>query len=208
VSEHKSVARAALVGGLWGAGHSASLIIVGFLVLALRIAIPETVASWLEFGVAVMIIGLGAAAVARALKRRGDVHAHTHSHGSGDSHVHLHFHEDGARHRTDNRQHSHAVRAIGLKPVIVGAVHGLAGSAALTLLVLTQIESPVVGFLYLLVFGAGSIGGMLAMSGLVGLPFALAAHRLDGFHKALQLAAGAFSVAFGLWYAAHTSGVL
>ncbi|MFN8006155.1 MAG: hypothetical protein U0V70_03855 [Terriglobia bacterium] len=80
-------------------------------------------------------------------------------------------------------------------------MHGLAGSAALTLLVLTQIPSFALGLLYLAVFGAGSIVGMMIMSGLVGLPFALSARRLTRFHHTLQLAAGLFSVSFGLWYA-------
>jgi hypothetical protein len=207
VSEHRSVARAALVGGLWGAGHTLSLVVVGVLVLALRIAIPESVASWLEFGVALMIIALGGAAVARALRRRSDVHTHTHAHGHVGSHEHVHFHDGESAHAAEATHHSHAVRRIGLKPVVVGAVHGLAGSAALTLLVLAQIESPAVGFAYLLVFGLGSIGGMLAMSGLVGLPFALVPRRLDKAHVALQLCAGAFSVLFGIWYAGQSTGM-
>ena len=96
------------------------------------------------------------------------------------------------------------VTRIGFKPVLIGAMHGLAGSAALTLLVLTQIDSGVLGLLYLFVFGAGSIGGMLLMSSLVGLPFALSAGRLTGVHYGLQMIAGAASVAFGVWYAFQT----
>ncbi len=200
VSEHKSVARAALVGGLWGLGHTASLVVVGVFVLALRIAIPESVASWLEFGVALMIIGLGATALMRGLRNRSDVHIHRHEHDDV-KHVHVHMHEDGVDHDAAATSHPHAVRRFGIKPFVVGAVHGLAGSAALTLLVLTQINSVALGLLYLAVFGIGSIGGMLIMSGLVGLPFAYSSARLGRFHHILQIAAGAFSVAFGLWYA-------
>lgn len=200
VSEHKSIARAAIVGGLWGLGHTASLVIVGVFVLALRIAIPEAVASWLEFGVALMIIGLGATALMRGLRTRSDVHIHRHEHDHV-KHVHIHMHEEGDDHDAAATNHPHAVRHFGIKPVIVGAVHGLAGSAALTLLVLTQINSVALGLLYLAVFGIGSIGGMLIMSGLVGLPFAYTSARLGRFHHILQIAAGAFSLAFGLWYA-------
>jgi ABC-type nickel/cobalt efflux system permease component RcnA len=210
VSEQRSLLRSALIGGLWGVGHTASLIIVGIVVLLLRIAIPEHVASWFEFGVAVMLIGLGATALVRALRRRGDVHVHQHSH-DGVSHVHLHFHEHGTEHAGLTPSHSHAVARVGFKPFLVGAIHGLAGSAALTLLVLTQINSVALGLLYLAVFGFGSIVGMLLMSGLIGLPFALTVRRVSGVHDGLQTIAGAVSLTFGLWYAYETgisSGLL
>src|SRR5439155_12549441 len=137
VSEHRKLARAAVVGGLWGAGHTASLIIVGVFVLALRIAIPEHVASWLEFAVALMIIGLGIAAFRRALRSRSDFHIHKHGHDDL-THAHIHFHERGPLSHAA-RPHTHAVLRIGFKPLLVGALHVLAGSGAITLLVLTQI---------------------------------------------------------------------
>jgi ABC-type nickel/cobalt efflux system permease component RcnA len=210
VSEHRSLWRAAIVGGLWGAGHTASLVFVGVFVLTLRVAIPERVAGWLEFGVALMIIALGVNAFARALRGRADAHVHRHGHG-GIEHAHVHFHEQGAEHAgevagytQEVAGHTHAVTRIGLKPVLVGAMHGLAGSAALTLLVLAQIDSVVLGLLYLAVFGAGSILGMMLMSGLVGLPFALGSRRLGGVSYGLQVVVGALSIAFGLWYAYRT----
>lgn len=204
VSEHRNLLRSALVGALWGVGHTASLVAVGAVVLALRIAIPERVSNWLEFGVALMIIGLGTNALVRALRARADVHVHRHSH-DGVSHVHVHFHERGTEHTGAPASHSHRVTRLGLKPLLVGAMHGLAGSAALTLLVLTQTESAALGLLYLALFGAGSILGMLLMSGLVGLPFALTSRRLEHVHSGLQMTAGALSVAFGLWYAYVTA---
>jgi ABC-type nickel/cobalt efflux system permease component RcnA len=170
--------------------------------LSLRVAIPERVSNWLEFGVALMIIGLGAAALWRALLKRRDVHVHKHSH-DGVSHVHIHFHENGTRHYA-TKIHSHAVSAVGLKPVLIGTMHGLAGSGALTLLVLTQIESAWVGFFYLLVFGLGSIVGMILMSGLIGLPFALTSGNVGRVHRHLQTTAAGLSIAFGLWYAYET----
>ena len=203
VSEQRSLLRSAIVGALWGVGHTIALIFVGIIVLALRVAVPETVARWLEFGVALMIIGLGLSALLRALRQRSDVHLHQHKH-DGVSHVHLHFHEHGTEHTGPVAAHSHAVSRIGFKPLLVGAMHGLAGSAALTLLVLTQIQSTALGLLYLAVFGVGSITGMLLMSGLIGLPFALTARRFNGVHYGLQTVAGALSIAFGLWYAYQT----
>jgi len=202
VSEHRSVWRSTLVGGLWGAGHTLSLVFVGVLVLVFRVAIPVEVSKWLEFGVALMIVTLGVLAVVRVMRRRPDVHLHRHSH-DGQSHVHIHFHEHGTEHREvarPNESHSHSISSVGFQPLLVGAMHGLAGSAALTLMVLTQIESVTLGLVYLGVFGLGSTLGMLLMSGLIGLPFALSAKRVTKLNYGMQAAAGSLSILFGLWY--------
>lgn len=201
VSQHKNVFHSALVGALWGAGHTVSLLVIAAIVLTLRIAIPETVSGWLEFGVALMIIGLGLSALWRALRKSGEVHVHQHSH-DGLSHTHVHFHETETRHQpAAHAHHSHVVSRIGWKPVVIGMVHGLAGSGALTLLVLTQVSSSFVGFLYVATFGLGSIVGMLLMSGIIGLPFALASKKLTHVHQGIQTVAAVFSICFGVWYA-------
>ncbi|MGB5036665.1 MAG: hypothetical protein WBQ66_08670 [Blastocatellia bacterium] len=202
VSEHRQLHRAAMVGALWGVGHTISLVAVGLIVLTLKVAISDAVAGWLEFGVALMIIGLGAGAVLRGVRGRPSVHVHRHDH-DGAAHVHIHFHEDGSAHGHGEVQH--AVARLGFKPLVVGAVHGLAGSAALTLLVLSQIDSAWLGLLYLSIFGLGSIAGMLAMSGLIGLPFALSSGAMNRKHHALQIAAGVLSILFGCWYAVQSS---
>jgi len=207
VSQHKNVLRSAAVGAMWGAGHTASLLVIGALVLLLRVAIPERVSGWLEFGVALMIIGLGISALWRALRRSSEVHVHQHSH-DGQSHKHVHFHEKQTRHKPSSHSaHSHDVSRIGWKPLLIGTMHGLAGSGALTLLVLTQINSPWVGMLYLGIFGVGSIVGMLLMSGLIGLPFALTSRNLTHVHHRLQTVAAILSICFGLWYAYQTSSL-
>ena len=201
VSQHQNVFRSSLVGLLWGVGHAASLLLVGGVVLGLRVAIPEEVSSWLEFGVALMIIGLGLVALRRALRGGGEVHMHKHNH-DGLSHMHIHFHENETKHEPSVRApHSHAVSQVGWKPVLIGTVHGLAGSGALTLLILTQISSTGIGFLYLLIFGLGSIVGMVLMSGLIGLPFALTSRHLTSAHHRLQTVAAVLSICFGAWYA-------
>ena len=201
VTQNKSLFRSAMVGALWGIGHTASLLVAGLVVLSLRITIPLRVSNWLELCVAVMILILGTNALWRALRHKVEVHVHKHSHDHV-SHVHVHFHEESTRHEK-NKTHSHSVSAIGIKPVIVGSIHGLAGSGPLTLLVLTQIKSLVLGLLYIAIFGVGAIVGMLVMSGLVGLPFVLTARNLSTLHRRLQTAAALLSIAFGLWYA-HT----
>ena len=202
VSEHRSLWRSALVGGLWGAGHTVSIVVVGVLVLVFRVTIPLPVTKWLEFGVALMIVSLGVLAMTRVLRRRSDVHLHRHSH-DGQSHVHIHFHERGTEHANSalTPAHSHAISRVGLKPLLVGAMHGLAGSAALTLLVLTQIQPVWLALLYLALFGIGSTVGMMLMSGLIGLPFTFSNRRLTKVNYGLQTVAGCLSIVFGLWYA-------
>jgi ABC-type nickel/cobalt efflux system permease component RcnA len=204
VSQNRNLMRSAVVGALWGAGHTFALLVTGAVVLSLRVAIPENVSDWLEFCVALMILGLGVSAMWRALRKGREVHLHKHSH-DGVSHVHVHFHEGTTQHAHDRpSNHTHAIHAIGIKPLLVGTMHGLAGSAALTLLVLTQVESAWLGLLYLAIFGVGSIVGMLLMSGLIGLPFALTSRNLYGLHHRLQAAAAGLSIAFGVWYAYQT----
>jgi ABC-type nickel/cobalt efflux system permease component RcnA len=206
VSEHRSVWRSAAVGALWGLGHTASLFVAGAVLIALRVRIPEGVATALELLVALMIVLLGTRILYLVLRRRRDVHVHAHTH-DGRTHTHLHFHERRDAHAAADAQAvSHAWhRGLwGWRPVAVGAVHGLAGSAALTLFVLTEVlrgGSRLLGFAYLLIFGVGSIGGMLLMSTLIGLPFVLTAQRFRRVDTPVRLLAGAASVLFGLYYA-------
>jgi ABC-type nickel/cobalt efflux system permease component RcnA len=201
VSRHRNVFHSALVGALWGAGHTASLLVIAAIVLTLRVTIPETVSGWLEFGVALMIIGLGLSALWRALRKSGEVHVHQHSHDDL-SHTHVHFHEHETKHQpATHAHHSHAVSRIGWRPVLIGMMHGLAGSGALTLLVLTQISSSFIGFMYVATFGLGSIAGMLLMSAMIGVPFALASKKLTHLHQGIQTLAAILSICFGLWYA-------
>jgi ABC-type nickel/cobalt efflux system permease component RcnA len=212
VSERPGWRSALKTGVLWGAGHTASILVAGLCVLGLQLVIPESVARLLEIGVALMVLGLGGSALARALRSRGDVHSHYHAHGSV-MHRHLHFHDGREAHPVawpdraathalappDLRHARHAARPSAVKPVLVGMMHGLAGSAALMLLVLARIPSPVQGMLTLAVFGLGSIAGMAMMSLGIGLPFAATLSR-PGLNRAFRIAAGAAGVAFGLFY--------
>ena len=113
VSQHRNVFHSALVGALWGLGHTASLLVIAAVVLSLRITIPESVSGWLELGVAIMIICLGISALRRALRKNSEIHVHQHSH-NGLSHTHVHFHEAETKHEpAAHSQHSHAVSRLG-----------------------------------------------------------------------------------------------
>jgi MFS family permease len=193
VSERKSLLSSMLVGGLWGVGHTISLLVAGFFVILLHLEISERVALALEFCVGLMLVALGANAL-RKLWRGGHFHIHAHSHG-GRAHVHPHIHDSEAE--TDTRTH-HGYQS-SMRPLFVGMVHGLAGSAALMLLVLSTISSPLAGFAYIIIFGVGSVGGMMIMSALVSLPLYLTATRFTRANLMMRGLAGLFSLSFGLF---------
>ena len=192
VSERKSVLSSALVGAVWGVGHTLSLLVAGVAVIALHVQIGERMASALEFGVAIMLIVLGANAL-RRLIRGGRMHVHVHRHGDR-AHVHPHAHER----ILEAAPHTHHAVRFGTRPFIVGMVHGLAGSATLMLLVLSTIPSAALAFAYIAVFGLGSIGGMCLMSALVSLPAQLTTERFAGANLAVRTLAGVFSVGLGM----------
>ncbi|HEY0375885.1 MAG TPA: hypothetical protein VGC87_02915 [Pyrinomonadaceae bacterium] len=192
VSERKSLLGSMLVGGLWGVGHTLSLLAAGVLVILLHVEIGERVALFLEFCVGLMLVALGANAL-RKLWRGGHLHVHAHRHG-GRAHVHPHIH-DG---KPEPDAHTHHGLRPNMRPLVVGMVHGLAGSAALMLLVLSTISSPLTGFAYIVVFGVGSIGGMMTMSALVSLPLYLTAARFTRANLMVRCLAGLFSLSFGL----------
>ena len=194
VSERKSLLSSSLVGGLWGVGHTISLLIAGIAVVLLNLRIGERTALGLEFVVALMLIALGINAL-RKLARGGKLHFHPHAHGT-HAHVHPHLHDHAAH---DAQPDTHHGLKFGARPLLIGMIHGMAGSAALMLLVLTTISSPATALLYITIFGVGSIGGMMLMSALVGLPVYLAKNRFARANWMVRGLAGVFSLCFGLF---------
>lgn len=194
VSQNKSLLKASLAGTFWGVGHTLTLLLVGIGVIAFRLTIPNRLAVSMEFLVGVVLVGLGLFTIRDFFKRR--VHVHTHDH-QNESHLHFHSHEFSALHLHEHRP-NHRV-----KPLLVGMAHGLAGSAALMLLVLTTIRSPVQGLLYILVFGLGSIGGMLLLSAAISLPFVLSADRFRRFNETIKVLAGVTSIILGVFVMAE-----
>ncbi|MBA3335508.1 MAG: sulfite exporter TauE/SafE family protein [Acidobacteria bacterium] len=193
VTERRSLFSSAIVGGLWGLGHTISLFIAGVLVLLLDFQISEQTERALEFGVGIMLVLLGLN-VLQKIVQGGTLHFHTHEHGK-KTHVHPHLHERGK----ENDPESHHGLSISPRAVVIGMIHGLAGSAALMLLVIPTIDSTAMGLLYILIFGIGSIGGMMLMSFLVGLPFQITALRFNRLNLILQCVAGLISVGLGLF---------
>lgn len=186
VSEHKSFFRSTMVGASWGIGHTFTLLMVGMVVLTARVTIPAKLALSFEALVGVVLIILGISILWRFMQSR--IHMHLHIH---DNHKHIH------RHTSDGGVSHHHSIPLRKKSIFVGMFHGMAGSAALTLVILSTVESFAVGVFYILIFGAGTIIGMLLISGLIGLPFKFTAERFAKVNTGIGLVAGVLSIALG-----------
>ena len=190
VTPKRSLWKSVRFGVIWGLGHSATLLAVGGVVLILQVSIPPLLELSLEGLVGVMLVGLGLMTLLDCRRRR--IHLHQHTHG-GSTHLHFHAHVKGPEHF-----HQHGGET-GWRPLLIGMVHGLAGSAAVLLLTVATAPSPVESLLYIVSFGCGSILGMGAASLLFGVLFSLTQRHLQGTNLSLRTASGATSVALGLW---------
>jgi high-affinity nickel permease len=188
VSQYRSPLKAAVVGAFWGIGHTGTLLLVGVAVIVFKLAIPPRLASGMEFLVGVMLFVLG---IQNLWRYRSERHTHLHQHGEV-VHTHEHLHQPSGEQAQHHPLPQH-------RSLFLGMVHGLAGSAALMLLVLGTIQSPAEGLGYILIFGVGSIVGMMLISTLIGLPFALSSRRFAAFNDRIRLLTGALSVAFGIF---------
>lgn len=209
VSRERRFTEGALVGALWGIGHTATLGCAGIVIVLLDLRVPESVANGLELIVAAMLValgvwrlrdaarGLGAAVQSHLLADhdhggREVVHSHAHSHAA-DVHAHPHVHP--SRRLLD----ALGARRAALRALAVGAVHGMAGSAAVSLLVLATTRSTTAAALYLVLFGLGTIVGMTALTAVMAYPVSLAL-RFERARRGLAVAAGLGSIAFGVFY--------
>ena len=188
-TENRTFWRSSLIGFCWGVGHTVILFVIGTAVLLFKLTIPSAWANLFEVAVGVMLVGLGLSVAFALWRERVHLHAHWHEHG--EQHRHLHSHSRGAHH-----DHLHRFR-LEYKSLAVGMVHGLAGSAALLLLVLAAVPSLGVGLVYILVFGAGSILGMVFLATAMSIPFAMSAERTARVHQTLRAAAALFSIVLG-----------
>lgn len=194
VSRNNSVIRSSVAGALWGFGHTASLFMCGTIVLALRLSIPESFVATAERAVAIMLVLLGVNALWRAIKSsRLHVHFHTHD---GRRHIHFHVHKAEGPAAHDHRH----VFEIGFRSFLIGMVHGLAGTGALMILVVAAAPSFLAGSVYILIFGFGSIGGMLVLSSLISIPFVVSARFFQVFNHGLQFVTGLLSIGLGLFW--------
>lgn len=196
VSEYRNPLRAIWVGISWGLGHTTTLFLLGLVVIALGLAIPERLALAFEFVVGIVLVGLGAQVLWRLARAR--LHRHEHRHPE-ESHAHVHGHASTATHEHPGASYwKEALRpAFRGKSFIVGTVHGVAGSAALMLIVLSTIRTPAMGLVYIVLFGLGSVLSMGIITIFLGLPFS-ASSRAPTLNRIVQTAAGVASVLFGI----------
>ena len=189
LAQRPDLRRSGFIGLCWGCGHTAVLLIVGLAVLALKITIPDAVAQAFESVVGMMLIALGLALAVTLYREQWHLHAHEHD---GAHHVHLHSHRLGEDHA-----HRHAWRD-SLQPLLVGMVHGLAGSAALMLVVLSAVHTFWEGITYILLFGIGSILGMVVLGVLISLPFFFSVSLGRYAQVVMRGLASVGSIGFGL----------
>jgi hypothetical protein len=184
----------------WGLGHTLTLFVFAGAALLLGHAIPEAVARPIETAVGVMLVGLGAHVLWRLWCDR--VHFHRHGHGDGTVHFHAHSHAgETAPHARTAHAHEHGFR---WRTLLVGLMHGMAGSAALLVLAVTQASSPAAGLGYIALFGAGSMIGMGALSMVIAIPLAVSARRLTWANRGLQGAVGLATAAVGVMTVVET----
>ena len=177
------VKKSSILGALWGAGHTTTLVLIGLLVYVMTIQIQVDIFSGLEFIVGIMLVFLGITTVLNKRHVFRLKHKHPHQHNDGTIHFDEHTHNDS------NHRHGH-------KSYVIGLVHGLAGSGSLVVLTATTLSNPGMILGFILVFGIGSILGMVIVSSLIGLPFA-AVSRISSIHRIFRYAAGAFSCVLG-----------
>lgn len=223
----QSLAQTLHQGVAWGVGHTLSLMLFGSLVMLLGTAIPPWLEHGLEMMVGVMLILLGADLVRRLIKQKIHFHVHGHDDSNGQflQHVHAHSHAvspaNGEAHThapakrrglmrrfethslvahsaQDAHHHVHP-KKLPLRALLVGMMHGMAGTAAMILLSLTAVKSISLGLLYILIFGLGSVVGMAVLSTVIAIPLRLSVVRLAWLHHGITLAFGSFSCLLGAW---------
>jgi hypothetical protein len=177
----------------WGLGHTLTLFAFAGAAILLGHAIPDTLARPIEAAVGLMLIGLGAHVLWRLWRDR--VHFHAHRHGDGSRHIHVHNHVgESVPHRAGAHRHGHGFR---WRALLVGLMHGMAGSAALLVLTVSQVASPAAAMAYVLLFGVSSMLGMGALSVVIAVPLAVSARWLTWANCGLQAGVGAITVAIG-----------
>jgi high-affinity nickel-transport protein len=218
VARNKKWGASWLLGAVWGLGHTVTIFVVGVALIVFKVAIPPRVGLGMEFSVGLVLVALGLFNMAgHSLGTLGlTVHSHPHDDRDGE-HAHLHAHGDRHAHA---HAHLREVKLSWLRSIVrdagafqlirsgaVGLVHGLAGSAAVALLVLAAIPEPRAAVFYLLVFGAGTLAGMLLMSAAMEYSLLSLGRRWAFADKIMTACTGLVSVAFGIWVLYRTGWV-
>lgn len=196
--------RMALRGAVWGLGHTITLFAICAAVILMGLTLTDQMAASLEFAVGVMLVLLGLDVVRRLRKQR--IHFHAHQHGDGRAHIHAHSHAGAeAPHDSDPHRHAHPA-GFPLRALLIGLVHGAAGSAGLLALAVAATQEAWLAVGYVAVFGLGSILGMAALSFVAAWPLGAAERHAKWIHSGLSLGAAALAVFLGVDVMAETAG--
>lgn len=188
--------RLAIRGAVWGLGHTITLFAICSAVILLGVSLTEQLSAALEFGVGVMLVLLGVDVLRRMIARR--VHFHAHEHGDGHRHLHAHSHAGSATpHHRDAHRHEHP-SAFPVRALVVGLVHGAAGSAGLLALAVAATREPAVAIAYIALFGVGSLVGMAALSFVAAWPISWAERSARWLYRGLTIAAATLAVGIGM----------
>ena len=199
LSTHSTTINQAIkLGFIWGFGHTITLFLFGSMVLLTDLFLPESMANWLEFVVGIMLILLGLDVLRRLFQNR--IHYHVHEHRNQitqrqERHFHAHSHGNQQQ-QNPSHKHQH-LDNLSWRALFIGILHGLAGSAALILLTLETIQSPLQGILYIALFGFGSIIGMTALSCIITIPLRASATGMTWMHNGLQIVIGSSTLVLG-----------
>jgi ABC-type nickel/cobalt efflux system permease component RcnA len=203
VTNRSKVKEAVKDGIYWGIGHTFTIFMVGIVMIGFKVAISEHIFHYLEATVGFMLIGLGIYRLIKLFKK--NTHSHTYSHihihkqENGTSHTHWHTHTYTHSHSVDVLRHEHPATSKNFKAAFgVGLVHGLAGSGALVVLVLSQMKTPLEGLFYILIFGVGSILGMFLASGLFSIPFSKKILKSSKLQYTLIIISSLLCLVFGV----------
>ena len=194
----------ALRGAVWGLGHTITLFAICAAVILLGLALTERLSALLEFGVGVMLVLLGLDVIRRM--RAQKVHFHVHSHGDGRPHLHAHSHRGATQPHTSDPHHHRHPTGFPLRALLVGLVHGAAGSAGPLALAVAATREPWVAVGYVLVFGVGSILGMAALTFVAAWPLGAAERHAKWLHGGLSLGASALAILLGIDVMLETAG--
>jgi len=207
-SQSKSIREGMRMGAAWGLGHTFTLFFFGSIVLFVANIMPEQIVRGIEFAVGIMLIFLGADVLRHVIRDRVHFHSHTHSQpvGADQRHFHAHSHigEKKRDHNSVSHQHNHP-RGFPLRALLVGLMHGMAGSAALILLTLQTLSSPWLGLIYIAVFGVGSIAGMALFSVVISVPLR-AARQMTLVYNGFQTAIGVATIGLGMFVLVQNTG--
>lgn len=195
--KNRSLSYSIRQGAAWGFGHTITLLVFGSVVIFMDTIMPDYLARRLEIAVGVMLILLGADVLRRVY--RGKVHFHSHQHENGDAHFHAHSHAGQllSRHHHLKHDHQHTDR-FPLRALMVGLMHGMAGSAAVILLSFEAGTTPLQGMIYILLFGLGSMIGMALLSAIITLPLRLFSNQLTWAHNSFQVLISLLTISLGM----------